>query len=161
MTFREQCAEIKANLKIEHVAKVFLKLTPENGTYRAPCPACNAGGERAIVITPKQGVFYCFHAKTGGSVIDLVAHVKDMSTQEAVEYLQEEKPPNGFDYVKYRESLAPAPGVPEDVSKALGIGVAQKGVHRGRIAFPLFDENGKFLVYASASDIRLPKQWRP
>lgn len=178
MSFRDKCKEIKARVKIERVAHKLLSLTPEqdksgNRVYRAPCPGCNAGDQRAIIITPHIGVYFCFPAHVGGSVIDLVAHVKNVSTQDAVEYLEsfdeepKEEKTNGFDVIKYRESLntehelLQKTGLSKEMCVALGLGVASKGVHRGRIAIPLFDHHGNFLVYASTSDIQLPKNWRP
>ena len=91
MTFRETCAEVKARVKIEQVANLFLKLTPENGTYRANC-VCGQGGDRAIIITPAKGVFHCFSCKASGSVIALVMLCKSCTAQEAVEWFMEDMP---------------------------------------------------------------------
>lgn len=159
---------LRASLNIAEVANTILKLTPENGQYRAPCPGCGKGGDRTIVITPAKGLFYCFNSKKGGDTIGLVAHVKNITMREAAESLvKKEEPkeePKVFDVDQYRASLKTEhellTGISKDVCEAVGIGVASKGVHAGRIAFPLFDKTGKFLAYASASDLKLPKHWK-
>lgn len=144
---------LRESLNIAEVAHTILKLTPENGQYRAPCPGCNAGGDRAIVITPAKGLFYCFNAKKGGDTIRLVAHVKNIGMKEAALSLvpKEEPEKEGFDVEKYRASLKTdhelLAGVGKDVCEAVGIGVASKGVHAGRIAFPLFDKQGHYLGF--------------
>lgn len=166
---------LRESLNIAEVAHTILKLTPENGQYRAPCPGCNAGGDRAIVITPAKKLFYCFNAKKGGDAIGLVAHVKNIGMKEAAMSLMpkeepKEEPPKekeqGFDVEKYRaglktdHELLTQSGIFKDVAEALQIGVATAGAHANRIAFPLYDKNGKFLAYASATQVKLPKHWK-
>jgi DNA primase len=66
---------LKAAVTIQKAAAlVELKLTKSGDAYRSPCPACDSGGDRAIVITPAKAAYYCFAQKKGGDCISLVAH---------------------------------------------------------------------------------------
>lgn len=78
------------------ITLLSLTLTERDGIYRGKCPACNAGSDRALVITPGKG-FYCFQAKQGGDVIALAAHIRGVSVKEAAEFLagQGEGEPGG------------------------------------------------------------------
>src|SRR5579862_5621579 len=82
------------------------------------------GGDRALVVTPAKSLFYCFAGKTGGDQLALVAHLKDMTTNEAANWLAGTVPQNktkslsptvppappvkGFDPDKYVQRLDPA-----------------------------------------------------
>ncbi len=80
--------ELKARVPIaDAIPKLDLSLKERNGQWRGPCPACNSGGERALVVTPAKQAFYCFGARTGGDVIALVAHIRACSMKEAAEFL--------------------------------------------------------------------------
>src|ERR1700710_984778 len=77
-------ADVKARCSIEQAAKLLgLKTTEERMQLRAPCPACQNGGPRAIVITPSKNLFHCFPSKAGGDQIALVSHVKSVSQKDA------------------------------------------------------------------------------
>jgi len=93
---------IKTAIKIEDVVpKLDLaKITRNGEQYRCPCPSCKAVGDRALVITPSKAAYYCFHAKRGGDVIALVAHVQGIGQREAAEWLMEQ-------YPQQREALPP------------------------------------------------------
>ena len=55
--------ELKSRVSIEHaVAMLSLTLNKAGAQLRGPCPICNAGGDRALVVTPDKGLFYCFAA---------------------------------------------------------------------------------------------------
>jgi hypothetical protein len=63
-------AKLKETVSIQQAAAlVELKLTKNGDAYRSPCPACNSGGDRAIVITPAKAAYYCFAQKKGGDCI--------------------------------------------------------------------------------------------
>ena len=52
-------AELKDRVPIEGaISKLDLVLKERNGQWRGPCPVCNSGGDRALVITPAKQVFY-------------------------------------------------------------------------------------------------------
>jgi len=81
-------AELKDRIAIEDaIPKLDLGLKERNGQWRGPCPACQSGGDRALVITPAKQAFYCFGARTGGDVIALTAHIRDCGMKEAAEFL--------------------------------------------------------------------------
>ena len=78
------------------------------------------------------------------------------------------RPSNGFDPVRYARSLHQRQ---EDVSEfgilaelceeAGGMGLATKGINRGKLAVPLRREDGSLITYIGVSgDVAVPKQWR-
>ena len=120
-------AELKTRVSIhDAIQKLGLELKPAGHQLRGFCPQCKAGGDRALVITPDKSLFYCFNAKTGGDQIALVAHLKEMKTNEAANWLAGTVPQNnktkaasttsppappakaGFDPEKYAERLDPS-----------------------------------------------------
>ena len=83
-------AAVKAAVSIEDaVALLSLELTPSGSQLRGPCPVCQRGGDRALVVTPAKGLFVCFGAdrKCGGDQLALVAHISGLSVREAAEWL--------------------------------------------------------------------------
>lgn len=153
-------ANLKERLSLEDGAKLLdLKLTEKDGQLRGPCPACNAGGARALVITPSKGAF-CWHAKKGGDVIWLCAHVKGMQLKEAAEYLAGNpttKPPlpagsfTPLDHLHHKHERVQAI-IAEETAIALGVGYASKGVLRGCVAVPLHDQAGVLLGYVGIEE---------
>ncbi len=81
-------ADLKTRINIEQTAQLLgLQLKQSGQAMRGPCPACNSGGERAIVITPAKGVFFCFAAKEGGDLIALAAHIRKCDVKDAATWL--------------------------------------------------------------------------
>lgn len=165
-------AELKTRVSIhDAIQKLGLDLKPAGHQLRGFCPQCKAGGDRALVITPDKSLFYCFSAKTGGDQIALVAHLKEMKTNEAANWLAGTVPQNdktkagsttvppappakaGFDPEKYAERLDPSHaaleplGIAPDTLKALKAGYASTGLNRGRLALPLYDSKGSLAAY--------------
>lgn len=169
-------AELKSRTTIMQAAQLLaLTLKPSGSQQRGACPACNTGGDRALVITPERGLFYCFPAKTGGDLIKLVAHVRGCSQNEAAQLIQAHYggtaatvPARKGGTVQYsspappqkqKAGLIPLPYLePEHPSvQALGIsaataaafasGYAGKGVLRGRYAVPVHGKDGTLLAY--------------
>lgn len=68
------------------VDKLGLELKPSGNQMRGVCPACKAGGDRALVVTEGKG-FFCFAAQKGGDVIALAAHILDVSVKDAAQFL--------------------------------------------------------------------------
>jgi len=63
-------AEVKRGAKIESFISILgLPLKQKGDQWRGPCTVCNAGGDRACVITPAKQAWYCFGCKKGGDVI--------------------------------------------------------------------------------------------
>lgn len=141
---------------------------------------------KATEKRPNIRYFSCHKSKDWGDCISLVAHCHNISMHEAGEqlakvYLEEveaaatseqeaamPKPSNRFDPVRYARSLHQRQ---EDVSEfgilaelceeAGGMGLATKGINRGKLAVPLRREDGTLITYIGVSgDVSVPKQWR-
>jgi DNA primase len=173
-------AELKSRTDIMQAAQLLpLALKPSGTQHRGPCPACNSGGDRALVITPERGLFYCFPSRTGGDLIKLVAHVKGCSQNEAALMIQSEiggtvttVPAKASGTVQYRPSTAPQNqkaglnpltylepehtavqglGISPTTAKTFGSGYAGKGVLRGRYAVPVHSKDGTLLAYVGVA----------
>lgn len=169
-------ADLKSRITITQAAEwLALKLKPSGDQQRGPCPACNTGGDRALVVTPGRGLFYCFPSKIGGDLIKLVAHVKACSQNEAAHLIQSQfggttlatparvagtvqdnsstAPQNqkaGLNPLSYLEPKHPAIqalGISPATAAAFGSGYAGKGVLRGRYAVPIHGRDGTLLAY--------------
>lgn len=168
---------IEQNLRIELVAKSLnLTLEPHNGQYRAHCPTCNR--ERSIVLTPNKNMWCCFAAPKngdrflGGSIVGLVAHVKQIDLREAAKFLMEpeaqpetkKNPFEGLDGVKdkldHAHEKVKALGFPELVARALGIGYCSKGLMQGKVCIPIRNEHGLLTGYIGITEAKLPSKWR-
>ena len=153
----------------------------EGTQLRCGCPACDSGDERAIVVTPEKGVFYCHEAKQGGDCIALVAHVKGFGMKDAAimlnkaypadeESKQEKEEPKedpqkttvwaGLDYLEYEHELMKELGFDPEDGKKLGIGFAKKGMMRGRVAIPIRLPDGSLVGYVGvAENVKIPRSW--
>jgi len=169
-------ADLKSRITIVQAATwLVLTLKPSGSQQRGACPACNTGGDRALVITPERGLFYCFPAKIGGDLIKLVAHIKACTQTEAAQLIQTQfggtvptVPARASRTVQSRSSTAPqnqkaglnpltylepehpaiqALGVSAATAEAFGSGYAGKGVLRGRYAVPVHGRDGTLLAY--------------
>ncbi|MFN3658186.1 MAG: CHC2 zinc finger domain-containing protein [Pseudolabrys sp.] len=171
-------AEVKSRAPIEAVAQFLgLQLKPAGKQFRSACPACNQGGERAIVITPEKNLFYCFSAKIGGDCIALGSHIKGVSQKDSAALIAQQfgisgtvpstvkstvtvqSPPkktaerHSFDPEAYAQRLEPA----NELLSPLNLspetltewksGYANHGTHRGRLALRLDDRHGKCVGY--------------
>src|SRR5271169_6580385 len=81
--------ELKQRVSIERAAEMLgIKTTKSGGQRRGTCPICKAGGDRAFVITPSKGLYYCFGTcGKGGDAITMAANVRNCSLREAAEFL--------------------------------------------------------------------------
>ena len=171
-------AELKSRITIMQAAELLgLTLKPSGNQQRGPCPLCNTGGDRALVITPDRGLFYCFPAKTGGDLIKLVAHIKGCSQNEAAQLIQSQiggtvptvtvpargrgtvsnsssTPPqkekaglNPLPYLEPEHPAVQALGISPVTAEAFGSGYAGKGVLRGRYAVPVHGKDGALVAY--------------
>lgn len=169
-------AELKSRTTIMQAVQLLaLTLKPSGHQQRGPCPVCNTGGDRALVITPERGLFYCFPAKTGGDLIKLVAHIKGCSQNEAAQLIQSHvggtaspvparaagtvtdsspTPPqnqkaglNPLPYLEPEHAAVQALGISPATAMAFGSGYAGKGVLRGRYAVPVHGKDGTLLAY--------------
>src|SRR5438132_7312590 len=79
---------VKQAVSIDEAAhRLGLALKPAGSQMRGVCPACKSGGDRALVITPSKGVFYCFSAGKGGDCIALTAHIRGTEVKDAAAWL--------------------------------------------------------------------------
>ncbi len=164
---------LKQNVKIEDaIALIGLKVIQTGDQLRAPCPTCESGGDRALVVTPHKSVFYCFAAGQGGDVIALTSHIKGIGMKEAAEFLAvnfteardltsshskatvlSTVPKNkkaGLNPLTYLQPDHPgvqALGVSKETAEHFGAGYAPKGIMRGRLAIPIHDGNGQLIAY--------------
>ena len=81
--------ELKQRVSIERAAEMLgIKTTKSGAQRRGTCPICKAGGDRAFVITPAKGLYYCFGTcSKGGDAITMAANVRNCSLREAAEFL--------------------------------------------------------------------------
>src|SRR5665647_1734402 len=89
MTSGIDFTELKQNVSIERAAELLgINLKKAGAQFRGPCPICKDGGDRAFVVTPAKGLFYCFgKCRKGGDAITLAAEVQKISLREAAEFL--------------------------------------------------------------------------
>lgn len=177
---------VKDRVPILDAAKFLqLELKESNGEvhqYRAPCPSCKAGGDRALAITPGVG-YYCNAARRGGDQIAIVAHVKGVGFRQAAELLfnhfQLKAPPQAqapapsappatapvatglkpLENLDAAHELVKAINLPDTVAIKLGAGYCNKGLMRGYVALPLRLPTGQLVGYIGVKDAKLPKQW--
>ncbi len=170
--------EPKQRYTIEQVAP-FLDLTLKRtgDALRGPCPACQSGGDRAIVVTPAKGVFYCWAAHEGGDLIQLAAHIRKSDVKAAAEWLSRDSDTGSRDAsprgaaprtegnlkpleLEHEHVAVEALGFNAEDAKALGIGYASRGIMRGLVAIPIRLEDGTLAGYIGLTDIaKLPPRW--
>ena len=164
--------ELKQRVSIERAAEMLgIKLTKSGPQLRGPCPICKAGGDRAFVVTPAKGLYYCFGAcGKGGDAITMAANVRNCSLREAAEFLagkdgassspakgdgsrndspqpMTEKGLRPLDYLQASHEAVQALGVSPETCAHFGAGFAPKGIMRGRFAIPIHDRAGTLLAY--------------
>ena len=161
--------ELKQRVSIERAAEMLvIKLTKSGPQLRGPCPICKAGGDRAFVITPAKGLYFCFGAcGKGGDAITMAANVRACSLREAAEFLAGKEgarsaPTKGdgspqpvaekgfrpLDYLQVSHEAVQALDISAETCAQFGAGFAPKGIMRGRFAIPIHDRAGALLAYA-------------
>ena len=74
-------AELKGKVSFSNTIEVLgLDLKQSGNQWRGKCPACNSGGDRALVVTEGKG-FFCFAASQGGDQIALVRSSQGIVSQ--------------------------------------------------------------------------------
>src|ERR1700722_4561216 len=175
-------AELKTRVSIEQAMQLLgLNLLPHGSQHRGPCPVCTSGGDRALVVTPAKGLFYCFAAKIGGDVIALPAHIRGTTVKDAADELsrafgtvqnstgtvsksratapqaQEARKQPAFDPEAYAARLdashaSLAPlGISSETLRDWKTGYSNSGTNRGRLAIDLHDPAGNVLGFAGRS----------
>lgn len=79
---------IKAHHDIREVLSRYGVLCPDRDHFRVPCPV-HVGTDRNMSVDGRRGVFYCFVCGAKGTVIDLVAAMDGITTQEAATKLSD------------------------------------------------------------------------
>ena len=79
--------EVKGRVSCEQaIAKLGLAMLRKGNQWRMACPTCKSDDPRSLCVTEGKG-FYCWGGRTGGSVIDLAAHILGCTTNEAANFL--------------------------------------------------------------------------
>ncbi len=175
-------ADVKARCSIEQAVQLLgLKCSEERQQLRAPCPACQNGGPRAIVITPAKNLFHCFPSKAGGDQIALVSHVKGVSQKDAaalmlgqagpgtvqststVQNSTSTVPPHDhfppLDYLEFDHVTVESLGIDAGTAESLGIGYAAKGMMKGYVAIPVRLPTGELTGYIGITEGKVPKEF--
>ena len=78
-------AKIKATVPVDTaLAHYGISLTPHGGRLYAPCPLHNGTNPKAFVLSEDRHAWCCFgDCDRGGSVLDVVAALEDLSLVEA------------------------------------------------------------------------------
>lgn len=160
---------VKEQINIAGAAeRLGLQLKRSANQLRGFCLRCKSGGDRALVITPDKGSFYCWAEKTGGDVIALVAHIKDIGMRDAAEYLvgrpqeandnvpaakpkETQKGIKPLDYLDHEHESIKALGIDPLYAKEYGIGYASKGTMRGRVLLPVSNRTCILLGYCGVA----------
>ncbi len=170
-------AEIKQQVSIDRVVPMLgLPLKKSGNQLRGVCPVCKSGNERALVITPEKGVFYCFTSRKGGDVIALVAHIRGLPVREAAIEIQrhfggtvppdagtvpgtvtgtvgtipQEKEKAGLNpltYLMVEHESVQRLGVEPITARFFESGYAPRGTMRGRYLVPVHSRKGVLLAY--------------
>ncbi|HLH93519.1 MAG TPA: CHC2 zinc finger domain-containing protein [Xanthobacteraceae bacterium] len=173
---------------VQAIQMLQLQMKQAGHQYRSACPTCQSGGDRALAVTPDKG-FYCHSLGKGGSVIDFVAHIRNVSAREAAQILSDHfrigssnyKAPGpakvkteveqegsgefqALDYLVFDHQSVETFGLPAATAKVLGIGYAPKGTLRGCVAIPVYLPNqaqpsGYIGIDLEHGEIKLPKEW--
>lgn len=171
-------AELKSRITIEQVVQQLgLQMRANNTQMRGVCPACETGGDRALVVTPSKALFYCFSAGIGGDMIALWGHIKQCSLADAGKQIAQAFPARGtsapappiesasapaaqgfkaLDYLDPEHEAVIAAGFDTEEAKVLGIGYAPKGVLRGTVAVPIRLPDGTLVGYIGVQEAKLP-----
>lgn len=169
--------ELKTRFTIEQTTQLLgLQLKQSGQALRGPCPACGSGGDRAIVVTPAKGVFFCFTAQEGGDLIALAAHIRKCDVKAAASWLDGTSDNSSRDsspskkgtvpatleplaYLEHEHVAVEALGFTAEDAKALGIGYCGKGIMRGLVAIPVRLATGELAGYVGVTEAKLPPRW--
>lgn len=180
-------SELKAKVSFGQTVSILkLNFKQAGNQWRGPCPACEKGGERALVITEGKG-FYCFAASAGGDQIALVGHILGLSVKDAASHLakaagintgtvhtsstsKSKTVPESEDgdetqkfaplsYLLPEHAAVDAIGFSDEICAKTGIGFAPKGILRGFVAIPIRDEDGNLLGYIGITEAKLPNSF--
>src|SRR5271168_430191 len=82
--------ELKDRVNIVDVLRLLgIAAKPDGPRLRACCPIHKGADARGFVVTPAQGLWYCFGGCGGGDIIALVAKVRGCEQKEAARFIAE------------------------------------------------------------------------
>ena len=177
-------AEVKEKVSFaDAISYLDLNVKRAGNQWRGPCPACQSGGDRALVITEGKG-YYCWGEKKGGDQIALAAHILGTGAKDAAQELAQRagivpvlststsritvpeseeakgKHLEPLSYLEPEHDAVVAIGFDPEVAKSLGIGYAPRGMMRGTVAVPIRDEHGVLKGYIGIEDAKLPADFQ-
>jgi len=141
--------------------------------HRCQCPI-KLGEQRELVLNHDKQLFNCFGCKSGGDIIQLCAHVRQISVKDAALEIQKHfhgyepakrgLPATGLDYLVAKDPHVQALGIGEKSATELGVGWAPRGTMIRHVLFPLRDSTGKLIGYLGYNpitrDLKLPSNLR-
>lgn len=83
---KERMDKILKKVRIEDVARSFVELKERGKNFIFDCPIC--GGKKSGYISPKHQLYKCFRCGRTGTVVGFVMEVKNLTCEEALEYLE-------------------------------------------------------------------------
>jgi DNA primase len=182
--------ELKSKITIEQVLDMFGVKTRKSGDQlRGCCPIHGGTNDRQFVVTPSKGLWHCFadECRKGGDIIAFVAAMKKCEPKEAAEIIAQHfslRPAGGpsnsqsqgsasaglkpLDYLLTEHESLKGFDLSPDTLMHFGAGYAPKGIMRGRLAIPLYDQSSHLLAYvgvATGADqeprLLFPKDYDP
>lgn len=177
--------DIKNRLGMEDVLDRYgiNNLKKSGKSLYGPCPIHHGDNPTAFRVSLDKNLWHCFTRCGGGSVIDFIMQMEDLSKHEAFKKA-EEWIGNGYDNNKrkiiketikiddipknppleFRLTLEPNHNylkkrrIKPETAKYFDIGYCDSGLFKGRIAIPIHDEKGKLVAYCGrAIDDKEPK----
>jgi DNA primase len=180
--------KIKQKLSIEEVLNYYgisnLKRTG-NSLY-GPCPVHGGDNPRAFNVSIDKNLWNCFTHCGGGSVIDLIMKMENISLYDAILKAEQlagnykttnkmcrkpvrKKKNNPLEFKLTLEPKHPyleKRGVKQETAKYFGIGYCKYGILKGRIAIPIYDDKARLVAYCGRAvnnkkpKYRFPKGFR-
>jgi DNA primase len=160
--------EIKQKVSLRDVLahyQLLSSLKPRGDELVGLCPFCQQDYyPTSFSANTRKNIFHCFACGVKGNVLDFVCQKEKVSIREAGLSLQDwflkEKPP-----VSPQESLNPPltfqlkklkkdhpylkeRGLKKETIEEFGLGYCQRGLMKGRIVIPIYDERGQLVAYA-------------
>jgi hypothetical protein len=163
-------AKLKENISIVQCLAMLDVTVPQGSRaqLKLDCPRC--ASKNSLAVNTERNIAFCHTAKAGGSVIDITAHIKEMSVKDAAEWLEKgSKSPaiaqkgvaierKGFNLETEPDHPAvEVTGLDPKIAARAGIGYASRGILKGTIAVPVFDKaTGELLGYLGCTDFIVP-----
>lgn len=167
--YKMELDEIKQRLSIEDVLSYYgiFNLKRSGNLLYGSCPIHQGDNPRAFNVSLDENLWNCFTHCGGGSVIDLIMKIENISLYESIlraeqmigcckvkrkknPRIKKEKKNKPLEfrltldperpYLKKRE-------VRLETAKHFGIGYCKYGILKGRIAIPIYDDKARLVAY--------------